>query len=474
VDAALFLDEFRPFRRGEIALARRLTEDPLFLAPRHADLLRYAIRLAQLSTIGPKPDALVYPIGSFRLRLLQLLAPALPTDHERIRAEDLYELLPRIVALVEDARSWVLGAGLDSEKGLDDEIAHKRLALVMGGAAGSGFVFLGALERLEQLGVPPSYMVGCSIGSLLAVVRARTRSFDLEAVYDELRQVRSVGVFSPPDASSRFGLPAALRLDLRRALGPLFSHPDGEPLRLGELAIPVDALATGVAAGAFLGEREQFAQIVELDDVRAVARLRAGAVARLGARLISLAMSRRLLVPLLLGAEGGSEALAALDAAGLSAAIPGLLHYEPPADDPISTEFLERTFSEHDLVGVVDGALSSAIPASYAWQQIERGRLGGRNVCILALDALSAAGGANALVAPVLRAIAATAQRDRPFWDLRVRFRRVPPMLELFPSEARLRRATRQGDLEFEPTAQVLRTLLAPLPPWRELAAAIP
>ncbi len=471
MDGALFLDEFRPFRRGEIALARRLTADPLFLSPRDADLLRYTLRQAQLSTVGAgaEPDALVYPIGSFRLRLLQLLAPALPTDPEQMRPEDLYELLPRIVGLVDDARGYILGQGLVSEKDLDDEIAHKRLALVLGGAAGSGFAFLGVLERLERLGITPSYLVGCSIGSVLAVVRARQLRFDLEEVYDELRRVRQAGLFSAPDTRVRYGLPAALRLDLRRALGPLFAHGDGEPKRLGELAIPVDALATGVGSGAFSGEREQFAHIVELKDVDAIARLRAGAAARMGARLVSLAMSRRLLVPMLLGAGSETAELAALDAAGFSAAIPGLLSYDLAPDDVRGIEVLDREFARHDLVGIVDGALSSAIPASYAWQQIEAGRLGSRHVAIVALDALSPARGANALIAPLLRAITATAQRDRAFWDLCVHFRRPPPMLELFPPESRLRRATRQGEVEFEPTARLLQTLLAPVAPWREL-----
>ena len=92
MDAGTFLDEFRPFRRGELALARRLARDPVFLSPRHGDLLRYALRLAQLSSIGPERDALLYPIGSFRLRLLQLLAPVLPTDPDELSANELFEL----------------------------------------------------------------------------------------------------------------------------------------------------------------------------------------------------------------------------------------------------------------------------------------------------------------------------------------------------------------------------------------------
>ncbi len=94
MDTARFLDEFRPFRRGEIALARRGLADPLWFPPAELDLLRYALRLAQLSTVGREEDALIDRIGSFRLRLLQLLAPVLPTDPDKIDARELYALLP--------------------------------------------------------------------------------------------------------------------------------------------------------------------------------------------------------------------------------------------------------------------------------------------------------------------------------------------------------------------------------------------
>ena len=68
-----------------------------------------------------------------------------------------------------------------------------------GGAAGSGYVFLGALERLEKMGILPDYLVGCSVGSILAVIRARTRAFELEELLDDVKRIRERGVFRAPD-----------------------------------------------------------------------------------------------------------------------------------------------------------------------------------------------------------------------------------------------------------------------------------
>ncbi len=88
----------------------------------------------------------------------------------------------------------------------------------------------------------------------------------------------------------------------------------------------------------------------------------------------------------------------------------------------------------------------------------------------MALDAtIPRLTGSNALLAPVQRVIAATAHRDRPFWDLRVPFPDAPGMLELFPESKLLDRAIRDGERAFEETAQLLRLLLAPLAPWPQL-----
>jgi hypothetical protein len=466
-----FLDEFRPFRRGELALARRAREDPLFLPPAELDLLRYALRLGQLSGVGSERDAFVDRIGFTRLRLLQLLAPVLPTDPDRIEPAEVMELLPRVGHLVGEARAQLIGSGAVSGEALDAEIGTKRLALVLAGAAGAGYAYLGALHRLDELGLEPSYLVGCSMGSILAVLRARARRFELPALLEEVEQLRARAVFQPPSPAARFGLPAALRLDLRRAIGDAFRAPDGRELRLCDLEIPVDVAVTGLGGGALAEPRESWARLLDADPRRVtdLAELRGGALGRAVGALIALAMSRRLLSTLAFGADPATAEIPALDAAGFSAAIPALLHYEPDPADGRTLSALHALFRKHDLVALVDGAISSSLPAQHAWQALESGRIGTRSCAIIALDALDAVGRVARPLAPLQRVIAATSQRDRPFWDLRVPFRRAPSMLDLFPRRATVQRAARDGELAFEESAQLLRTLLAPVPPWPRL-----
>jgi hypothetical protein len=209
---------------------------------------------------------------------------------------------------------------------------------------------------------------------------------------------------------------------------------------------------------------------LELHSPGALEKLPPATLARLVGPLVSLAMSRQVLVPVFLGADPETRRLAALDAAGFSAAIPGVLAYDLAPDDADGARVLDALFERHALSGLVDGALSTLIPARYAWEAIEAGRIGTRHATILALDALARPRGSNALLLPLLRVASATADRDRAFWDLHVNFQRAPNFLDVFPSDARLRTAATRGAQEFAETAQLLPKLLAPVPPWKELS----
>jgi hypothetical protein len=474
VDDARFLDEFRPFRRGELALARRTTTEPSFLPPGELRLLRYALRLAQLSSLVERDD-LVEPIGSFRLRLLQLLGPALPTDPARIEAGPLHQLAPRVAHLVAAARERVLGANLASEAGLDEVIADKRVALVMGGAGGAGFVFLGAHAALEEAGITPAYQLGASIGALLGMLRSRTSHYDLEGLLEQAERIETGKLYGPPQPPGRYGLPGALRFDPRAALDFFFTH-GGEPVRLRDLRIPTDALATGLRPAALTRSREDYASLVgeRIDDPEAVSHLRPAAVTRVAGVLVELAVSRRVFVPILLGADSSTADLEAMDAAGFSASIPALLHYDIFRRDTRADAVLDRVFDEHGLAALVDGALVELIPARRAWQTLEDGRIGTRNSWIVAMDALVAAGGRNRLLLPAQRVLAATLQRDRPWWDLYVPFRDTPFVLDIVPRPPLLRRAAESGQKEMAEAVRILRTGTAPLPRWSEIESAVP
>ena len=476
VDLGRFQDEFRPFRRGEVALARRAQSEPDFLPEAERHLLRYAVRLAQLSSLGPESDLLTDRLGSFRLRLLQLLAPHLPTDPGGIDAAALQKLAPRIRHLVEGARGLVAESAVASAEALDDEVCRKDLVLVMGGAGAAGFVFLGALRAFEEAGLRPNYILGTSIGAVVGALRARTNRFDLEGLLSQVARIGVGKLFRPPATPGRYGLPGALRLDLKGGLGWFFSHGDGSPVRLSELRIPFDTMVCGLGAGALTHERGEYADLLgeELHDPEEFTHLRSATIMRAVAALIELAVSRRMFVQLQLGGGPETAQLEALDAAGFSAAIPALLQYDVIDADPHTERVLNGLFERHKLVALVDGSIGQLLPAQRAWQTVESGRLGHRNCAIVALDALVAARGRNRVLAPLQRALAATVQRDRAFWDLYVPYPRAPFVLDLVPRDSLLRRAADDGYEQTRETAELLRGLLAPLPRWEAIASGIP
>ena len=364
MDATRFVDEFRPFRRGELALARSCLDHPRLLPGTELGALRYALRLGALSTVGAERDDLVELLAPFRQRLLQLLSPVLPTDGNEIDPRTLHEALPYVVALVDRARRDVAERELASEDALDAEIAAKQLVLVLGGAGGCGYVYLGVLQRLAEMGLTPSYMLGCSVGAILAVLRARTREFELEELIDEVNLLRIVAVLRTP-GRTRFGLPAALRVDLHRALGPLFTRDDGTPQPLGDLTIPVDVLATGLGAGSLRASADEYGHLIDAKprSARVSSELSSNLFNRSVSAIVSLAVSRRLLVPVVLGGDRLTAALPALDAAGFSSAIPVLLQYGLSEEDAGSAAILEEVFERSGIIGLMDGVITSAIPA---------------------------------------------------------------------------------------------------------------
>ncbi len=473
MEDARFLDEFRPFRRGELALARRQSADPGFLPDSQRDLLRYALRLAQLASLEAQDD-LVEPIASFRLRLLQFLGPALPTDPERLHAGPLTELAPRVAHLVSGAREQIVRAGLASEDHLDAVLADKRVSLVLGGAGGSGFVFLGAYAALEEAGITPAYQLGASIGSLLGMLRGRTSHYDLEGLLDQSQRIETAKLYGPPQPPGRYGLPGALRFDPRAALDFFFTH-EGEPIRLCDLRIPTDALATGLRPAALTRARSDYAGIIgHIDDPDEVTHLRPAAMTRIASVIVELAVSRRVFVPVLLGADESTADLEAMDAAGFSASIPALLHYDIFRRDPRAEAVLDRLFDRHGLTALVDGAFVELIPARRAWQVLEQGRIDTRNTWIVALDALVASAGGNRWMRPARQVLSATLQRDKPWWDLYVPFLDTPFLLDIIPRPEMLRRAAESGRASVAQAVRVLQAGTAPLPRWAKIAAAIP
>lgn len=468
--------EVSPLNAMEAQLARASAAARGRLDARDETALRYALSLCRCWHVRA-PDgrdvAVAALLRPFRERLLQALWPLL--DPQRPALAEPHELLPAARAAHDIARAGLhelqqkLGHRLPAER-LDREVRERHLVLVCGGGGGTGYVHLAAFALLEAAGLQPSLIAGSSMGAILGLFRARERRFDLARIPEILQDLTYRKIFRLVPQPSIYGLPGPLRLHLRAAIGHWFRHPDGSPLRISDLPIPLLVTVTGIRRGRLprpLEDYDAMAGIADPDPGRWGLRTLHRNVQRLTAAISELARIPRLTARLVFGASEETRQCDAIDAAGFSASVPGVVHYDIVRDDPRMRELLDGLLQRHDLMRLCDGGVVDNVPVRSAWQHVQRMGLpgnGSRNAVLFALD-----GFAPRLMTPLwlpLQSIAAPGvARNRPYAHLYKSFRRTLSPLALLPHQRALQGVVRSAKEELLSELPVLQRLLAPIDP---------
>lgn len=441
----------------ELELMRASRAAPGRLPFAREALLRWAIGLARLSFHAPldRDESLAifrtqvfsafHPFGG----AFDLTAAASAADLLGESTRRLLEELPRRYP------------SLDPEA-LQREIAEKRLVLVLGGGGAASYVHLGAMQLLETNGMRPSLVAGSSLGAVLALFRARRPEFDLGEVLGVLRSLRFSRLFRMLSTESRYGLPAPLRLHLRSGIAHYFTHEDGSPYRLADLPIPVLITVSGVRRGMLPKTLSDYEALPR--GPKAWAKKRAISRVMEAAELLA---RPQVLQAVTLGGDWTRE-LDAVDAAGFSCALPGLIHYDVLREDPVAREGLDRLLAEHSLFRLIDGGLTDNVPAEAAWRQAQAGALGTRNVAILALDPF-APRFTTPLWLPLQRIASENVRSSLQRAHLSIAFRNTLSPTDLLPSLTNLLRAVEWGKNAMNDSMPLLRRMLDPLPPLRAL-----
>ena len=110
-----------------------------------------------------------------------------------------------------------------------------KIGLVLGGGGALGFSHIGVLRVLEENRVPIDYIAGTSMGAVLMLFRARRIRWHPEDFDQALRTLSFKTLFRFLQTGSRWGLPAAMRLYLRAAVGEFLRGPDGQARESGGL-----------------------------------------------------------------------------------------------------------------------------------------------------------------------------------------------------------------------------------------------
>jgi predicted acylesterase/phospholipase RssA len=461
----------RPLEEMEISLVRASIENHALVDAHEEAILRTALSLARLYKV--RQDGRDIGVGAsltpFREEIARRLQPVLlPGKGKKVSRT---ELLPHLKEL-KDRTLKTRDALLHRFQGrltltaVDQELRHKALVLVLGGGGGTGYVYIGVMSLLDEYGLKPELLVGTSIGAVLGLFRSRLPRFDQDEIVNIVRTLSWRKLFRAISTENRYGLPAALRLFLRAGIGRWFGseNPGAGAMKLSQLPIKTIITVSGIRRGKLPHPLEFYEGLFNLPrravlDPLGLARSVQGTFGALA----ELFTRPELMVKLHLGADATSAEWDALDAAGFSCALPGVIHYDVLREDKPMRRLLDDLFEHHRISRLVDGGMVDNLPAKAAWRAVHKGQIGTRNAFILALNGF-AMKMSQPMWLPLARLAELNVSSNRPWAHLVHDFKRTLSPLALVPSLQDLSTALTLGRQQLTAEVPFLTRMLAPLP----------
>ena len=179
--------------------------------------------------------------------------------------------------------------------------------------------------------------------------------------------------------------------------------------------------------------------------------------------LTELATEPGVLARVTLGGDALTAELDAVDAAGFSSSLPGLIHYDVTREDPRAHSLLGSLLEQRQVVRFVDGGLVDNLPAKVAWRAVHRGAIGTRNALVLALNGFARRLN-TPLWLPLQQLAALNVSRQLPYAHVVQHFQRTLSPLDVVPRVELLLQAMELGRNQLEPQRPLITRLLAPLP----------
>ena len=468
----------------ESALVRADLAHPDVLPRGQVRRLRYLLSFARLSSFQPGAAemgraakraevAVGNELEGLRARVLEQLTPPLRDEKDPVeRLRGAGGALEQLAGPLEDARQRLIAHHLNdfSAAELDAEVGQRVLVNIAGGGGGAGYVYIGAYERLERAGIVPAYVIGSSIGALIGLFRARA----VRAAWDEYTALAKGldrrRLFAPISIRRRYGLPGLLSLDLASSIGSSFAREDGHPLRIDDLEVPYEAVVAGVRRRSFERLPRRLRQGPEPSARRTSApaerRSRLALAPTIARRMweVALFFDPRVVKAIALGADELTAQLNAVDAAGFSTAIPGVLHYEADEEGGRVDRLLADLFEREEIAALVDGGVASNVPVELAWRRVHAGKLGTRNAFYLAFDCFHPQWDPRHLwLQPITQAVSLQMTRNAPYADWLLRFEPTLSPVDLVPEPERFDRAVEWGRAAVEEVLPMIERFLEPV-----------
>jgi predicted acylesterase/phospholipase RssA len=468
----LDLKDHRTHRARFEQLEQRLLlahlQSPEALPERGLHGLRYVINFAKLTVIRAESTGedveVMERIGPHAWKVAEKLEARI--GEEFVDFVALLQVLPELATDTRERRSHLVeGSALERED-FDREIGHRKMVLALGGGGGCGYGYGGLFTLLDRHQLNPSLICGTSIGALLGLYRARRVRHDAAAMLEASKTLAWNKVFSMGNEPSRYGLPATLRLHLRRAIGQFFTNEDGHTMTLAELPVPMHIVVTGLKVGALKHELDYYEHFLDGDGIKAGMVNRMNRVFKL--RNLAEIMKEFISEPdalqeVVFGRDPLTMAADCVDAAGFSAAIPGLIHYDIHRDDKRMHALLAELYAEYGITRMIEGGIVNNVPAKVGFASAMEGRLQGhRNVHVLAVDCF-APRLTKPLLLPIQQVVRGNVQRNQHYADIWLTLSKTLSPLNLVPSSTQTSNAGRWAMSDLGVHIPLLEALFCPI-----------
>lgn len=454
----------RPLEELECVLVRASIAQPGLVSPHEEAVLRTALSMARLYKVRHegRDIGVGAMLAPFREELSRRLSPVLTAKRidRALLMPHLRDLKERTLA-TRDALVKRLEHRVPAEA-IERELRHKSLVLVLGGGGGTAYVYLGVMALLDEYGLVPRLLSGTSMGAILGLFRSRMNRFEQDEVVNIVRTLSWRRLFRPVSTENRYGVPAALRLFLRSGIGRWFGvdTQGGEALTLSQLPIKTLVTVSGIRLGKLPHPLDFYEKLIAASPKQLLNPL---VLPRWVAALFEFATRPEILSRVTLGLEPGTGAFDAVDAAGFSSALPGIIHYDVLRDDGRMHGLLGELFANRRIARLVDGGLVDNVPSRAAWKAVHTGEIGTRNTFILALNGF-ASRLTTPLWLPLQRLAEVNVARSRAWAHHTHDFKRTLPALAVVPRVDALIDAIEWGRHQLAPQLPFITRMLAPLP----------
>ncbi len=456
----------RPLEQMEIALVRAAIAMPTLVDAHEEAILRTALSLAKLYKVHHegRDVGVGAMLKEWREELSRRLGPVLLDPRQKVTREALKPHLRDLKERTLATRQAVVErfAQRLPSSAIDTELRHKALVLVMGGGGGTAYVQLGVLSLLDEYGLSPKLLAGTSMGAILSIFRSRMQRFDQDEIINIVRTLSWKKLFRAVSTENRYGLPAALRLYLRSGIGRWFGADTagGEGVKLSELPIKTIITVSGIRRGKLPHPLEFYERLIGASPREL---LNPAVLTKWVSALWEFSSQPGILSKVHLGADEGTAQFDAIDAAGFSSALPGIIHYDVLRDDPRMHNVLAGLLESRRLSRLIDGGLVDNVPSKAAWRAVHKGHIQTRNAFILALNGFSPRL-STPLWLPLERLAEINVARSRPYAHLTHDFKRTLGALTIVPTVEQLLEAVHWGRAQLNAEVPFLTRMLSPLP----------